>query len=62
MFAGHYEFGPLDANGTASTFCWVLFHTASTDFTNHMADRPAPRGAARDPKGAEPLWPQCDYF
>jgi hypothetical protein len=57
-----YKFGPLDANNLASPFCWVLFHIASTDFTNLLAGRSAPRGAAGDPKGVEPLWPQCDYF
>ena len=44
------------------SFWYVLFESAPTDFTNPLADRPAPRGAAGDPKGAEPLWPQCDYF
>ena len=54
MFAGHYQFGPLDANDTASTFCWVLFHTASTDYVNLLADRPAPRGAAGGAGGGPP--------
>ena len=46
--------------GTVSHF--IMFYTAPTDFANHLAVRPAPRGAAGDPKGGEPLWPQCDYF
>ena len=62
MFAGHYEFGPLDANGTASTFCWVLFHTASTDYANLLADRPAPRGAAGGAGGRTPLHKEKDDF
>ena len=54
MFAGHYQFGPLDANDTASTFCWVLFHTASTDYVNLLADRPAPREVVGGSRGATP--------
>ena len=57
-----YKFGPLDANHLASTFCWLLFHNASTDFANLLADRPAPRRAARGCRGVEPpLLPRDDF-
>ena len=64
MFAGHYEFGPLDANDIASTFCWVLFHTASTDYVNLLGDRPAPHGTVGGggPGGPRPPWLISDNF